>query len=55
MKQHLSRQNGRLAEAEHDIGILQDRSEDAKVDRWIDRGVGAVIAAVLGAKEFLFR
>lgn len=55
VKQHLGRQNGRLADAERNIGILQDRSDDLKVSRWIDRGIGAAVAAFLGVKEFWFR
>ena len=51
----LDRQNGRLGDAEQELAVLKDRSEDVKVSRWIDRGVGAAIAAILGAKEFWFR
>lgn len=51
----LDRQNGRLGEAEQELAVLKDRSDDVKLNRWIDRGVGTFIAAVLGVKEFWFR
>ena len=47
--------NGKTQQHTADIAVLMDRSDDAKTARWIDRGVGTLVAGLLGAKEFWFR
>lgn len=55
LNNRLDRLNGRMGDTEQEVAVLKDRSDDTVRQRWIDRGVGTLIAGMLGIKEFWFR
>ncbi|MCR4342140.1 MAG: DUF1515 family protein [Gemmatimonadaceae bacterium] len=41
--------NGRTVAHAEQIAVLKDRSDDAQKAKWVDRGLGGIVAAALAA------